>query len=195
MRLRSFAPLLLAAACTTPVYVAHYDLQLSSVTRAERGAELARFDDVRGHTFQDDLIKAVWNPFEKQLGLILTNKTDRVERIVWNQVRYIDASGKSDRVVHEGASDPNAPMPPTAVEPHKTLLELIEPAGHIGAQLNRQDLPLIAYASGTSEREVRSKMTRGTITVLLPIEADGVIREYAFRFSVTGTVVRSGWAS
>ncbi|HEX7139751.1 MAG TPA: hypothetical protein VF219_18005 [Vicinamibacterales bacterium] len=187
MRFRSFGLLLLAGiGCTTPVYVARYDIELSSVTRADGGVESARFTDLHGHTFQDDVIKTTWTPYDKQLGLILTNNTDHIQRVLWPQVRYVDATGKAERVVHEGT---------TEIEPRKTILELIEPAGHLPAGSNRQEAPLIAYTYGYSERDVRSKMTRGTITVLLPIEGDGLTREYTFRFSVTGTVVRRGWSS
>jgi len=158
-----------------------------------------RFTDVRGHTFEDEFIRITWNPFETQLGLILANKTNSSQRVIWDEISYVGPEGRSDRVIHEGVkiADRDVSMPPTVVIPGGTLLDLIEPVGHIESRTRdgRYDKPLIGSTSGTTEAEVRSKMVHGTIRVLLPIETNGTIREYLFQFSVRGTVVLEGWSS
>ena len=221
-RLPLIAVILFATACTeTLVYTARYDIGLSNVERHQRGGEVKRFADVHGHAFEDEFIKVTWSPFETQLGLILKNKMDSPQRVVWDHVRYVGPDGKPDRVIHEGVKiedlgrfrsngakgpifpydlNPDASMPPTVVVGGGTLLDLIEPTGHIywstitlSPGLNHK--ALIGYESETTERKVRSKMVHGTIKVLLPIEMDGTIREYLFQFSITGDVVVTGWAS
>jgi len=193
------AVVLVATACTTLVYTARYDIGLSAVERRERGDELKRFPDVHGHTFEDELVKITWTPLDTQLGLILVNKTDASQRVIWDDVRYVGPDGKFDRVIHEGVkpADRSLSMPPTVVIGRSTLLELIEPTGHIDSHPGRDnyDRPLIGSTSGGTEAEVRSKMVHGTIKVVLPIEVNGTIREYLFQFSVGGEVVLSGWSS
>jgi hypothetical protein len=123
------AVVLFATACTTLVYTARYDIGLSAVERRERGGELKRFADVHGHTFEDELVRITWTPLETQLGLILVNKTDSSQRVIWDDIRYTGPDGKSDRVIHEGVkiADRGVSVPPTVVIRGGTLLELIEP--------------------------------------------------------------------
>jgi hypothetical protein len=195
--LAAFA-VLCVAGCTTLVYEAKYDIDLSAVTRRESSSEVKSFPAVRGHVFEDDFIKVTWTPFEKQLGLILVNKTNSSESVLWDQVSYEGPDGKPGRVIHEGvdAANRDAPMPPSVVAPGATLLDLIEPIAHLSAVTGQKsDRPLIPFASGTSEGEVRSRMARGTIKVLLPIVTNGTTREYLFRLSVKGTVFVAGWSS
>lgn len=193
------AVVLVATACTTLVYTARYDIGLSAVERRERGGELKRFTDVHGHTFEDELVRITWTPLEKQLGMILVNKTDSSQRVIWDGIRYVGPDGKSDRVIHEGVkiADRGLSMPPTVVLRGATLLELIEPTGHLDSRPGRDNynMPLIGSTSGGTEAEVRSKMVHGTIKVVLPIEVNGTIRVYLFQFSVGGDIVLSGWAS
>jgi hypothetical protein len=190
------AVVLFATACTTLVYTARYDIGLSAVEQRERGGELKRFTDVRGHTFEDELVRVTWTPFDTQLGLILVNKTDSSQRVIWDDIRYAGPDGKSDRVIHEGVkiADRGLSMPPTVVIRGGTLLDLIEPIGHIDGY-GKNDRPLIGSTSGATEAEVRSKMVHGTIKVVLPIEVNGTIRVYSFQFSVGGDVVLRGWSS
>ena len=107
--------------------------------------------------------------------------------------------GKSDRIVHEGVktADRSVSIPPTAVLPGGTLLDLIEPIEHIHSRAGdgTYDDPLIDHTSGTSEGHVRSQMVHGTIKVFLPIDTNGRIREYLFQFSIRGSVFLSGWSS
>jgi hypothetical protein len=190
------AAFLFAAGCTTLVYTVRYDLSLSSVERHERGGETARFTALQGHVFEDELVKITWTPFETQLGLILTNKTQSSQRVLWEEITYTGPEGRADRVVHEGIAHPSAPMPPSIVAGGGTLLDLLEPTAHIGSRFGgTRDAPLIGYTRGTSEGEVRSKMVHGTIKFLLPIETNGSVREYLFQFAVRGSVVLEGWSS
>jgi hypothetical protein len=129
--------------------------------------------------------------------LLLLNKTNSSQRLIWDEISFIGTDGKSDRVIHEGVKivDRGVSMPPTVVFPGSTLLDLIEPTGHLRAGLSGSDTPLIGYTGGTSEAEVRSKMVHGTIKVPLPIDTNGTIHGYLFEFSVKGSVVLSGWSS
>lgn len=199
-RMLIVSALIYATACTTLVYEARYDVSLSAVQRRDAAGEVKRFDDVHGHAFEDEFIRVTWTPFETQLGLIVVNKTNSTQYVLWDQVSYEGTDGKPERVVHEGvdAANPAAPMPPRAVAPGATLLELLEPRSHLPVatvERRRYDAPLIGLTHGTSEGEVRSRMVRGRIKVLLPIAANGTTREYLFEFSVKGTVVLAGWAS
>jgi hypothetical protein len=189
-----------ATACTTLVYDARYDISLSAVTRRDGAGEVKKFVHLHGHSFEDEFLRVTWTPFETQLGVILVNKTNSTQSVLWDRVSYQGADGKPERVVHEGVDAANsaAPMPPTLVAPGATLLELLEPRSHLPVatvERRRYDAPLIGLTHGTSKGEVRSRMVRGTIKVLLPIAANGTTREYLFEFSVNGTVVPAGWSS
>jgi len=191
---------LLVPACTTLVHDARYEIGLVGVARDQRGGELKRFTDVSGHTFEDEFIRVTWTPFDTQLGLILRNKTDSTQRIVWDEISYVSLDGKSDHVVHEGVKIDDGgriSMPPTVVLPGHTLLDLLEPVAHIHWRKDsgRYDTPLIGYTSATTESEVRAKMAHGIIKVLLPIDTNGTIRNYLFEFRVRGSVVLRGWSS
>ena len=171
--------LVVITGCTTRVYTAHYDIDLLTVARQESGGEARRFTNLHGHTFEDEFIRITWTPFETQLGMILVNKTTAPERVIWKEVAYIDPNGRSDKVIHEGVNP--------SVAPGDTLLDLLEPTGR-GA-------PLIGFTRGTSAGAVRAKMVHGNIEVLLPVEINGLTRNYRFRFGVKGNVVMSGWSS
>jgi hypothetical protein len=199
----AIALVLFATGCTSLVYTARYDIGLSLVERRQRGGETKRFTDVHGHTFEDEFVKVTWTPFDSQLGLILTNKTDSSARIIWDEVIYAGPDKRSDHVIHEGVdiTDRLMSMPPTVVMSGATMLDLIEPTRHIqpatvyGVSHEPSHAPLIGFTSGSTESEVRSKMVHGTIKVLLPIDANGAVREYLFQFSVKGSVVLTGWSS
>ena len=50
--------------------------------------------------------------------------------------------------------------------------------------------PIVGYGyTAPTEAEVRARLTPdGTIKILLPIDANGTMREYLFSFSVKGSV-------
>jgi hypothetical protein len=192
---RRVVPLVLAVtACTTLVYHALYDVDLTTARRQLRGEPAQRLD-ANGHRFDDGSIRIIWTPTELQLGMVLVNKTNSPLRVLWDEVRFIGPDGKVDRVVHEAGTAQGATPLPAFVAAGATLLDFIEPASHVRSLITHGDAPLIGSTSGSSEAEVRSKMIRGTMEVVLPIEINGAVREYIFTMKIRGSVALSGWAS
>jgi len=186
------------AGCTTLVYQAVYDVDVSSVERRKAG-EVKSFNDVHGHTFEDEYVRVTWTPTQTNLGVLLVNKTDSLQRVAWDEIIYIGPDGKSDHIVHQSA-DLGAAMPPTSVAPGSTLRDFLEPARHtywrsMGGPGHPYDAPLIANTFGPSEANVRSKMVHGTLTVLLPIAMNDTTREYVFHFVIKGGVILRGYSS
>lgn len=61
------------------------------------------------------------------------NKTDKFIKIIWDETAFINPSGQSEKVIHEGVKlvDRNAPMAPSLIPPKASLTDIITPVSRV----------------------------------------------------------------
>lgn len=138
--------------------------------------------------FEDEFIAVKLAPSEEQLGIAIQNKMqDQPIKIDWNQCSYVDASGKSERIIRQGIRliDRNALMPPTLIPPGASIQDVIIPSGNVNmSEITHKwsmrpmlpDLPSGAKLKGT------------TFSVFIPIEVNGTTKNYMFTLKITDVV-------
>jgi hypothetical protein len=132
-------------------------------------------------SFQDSFISVVFAISKKQIDFALQNRTPEPIKIDWNQVSYVDVTGKSHRVVHEGVRliDKDRPQAPTIVPPTARVEDIILPSD---------------YAQWTgSDWEVRPLLPEGPLaktyegqsfSIFMILEVNGRAKNYLFTFKI-----------
>ena len=126
--------------------------------------------------FEDALIKSQFYVGNTSISIILQNKTSYTMKINWDNAAFIDENGISKRVIHEGVklSDKNSPQAPSIIVRNGKISDSITPSDNI------------YYTSGEYGGWNYSNLTKGknvNISLLLPIEIEGVANDYIFNFN------------
>ncbi len=133
--------------------------------------------------FEDDAARFSFSLPEsnRQIRFILFNKTSAPIRLDWNQVSYIDTSGKSHRVMHEGVRyiDRNSPQPPTTIPPGARIDDIIFPTDYVAwSGSDWEEIPLFPEAP-------EAHLFQGkTFGIFMPLEVAGKLRNYTFTFRI-----------
>jgi hypothetical protein len=74
-----------------------------------------------------------FNVIPEQVGFELLNKSQAAIRILWDECAYIDPTGRSFRVIHQGVRfiDRDKPMASTIVPPGAAIRDLVYPASYV----------------------------------------------------------------
>ena len=118
--------------------------------------------------FTDKYIDIGFDASATIIQFSLRNRSDKEIILDWDNVRFIDLSGRSSKVMHSGVSssqrfDKHAPA---SIAPHTTLDDFMSPVTG----------PLFIY-----QDEVE-KPTSKKVKVKMPIIMDGQSKEYIFNF-------------
>lgn len=155
--------------------------------------ELSSVNDlpVIGMQFIDDNIAIDWSYiYKSKLNFTLKNNTKSNIRVIWDNAAYVNASGKTDRVMHAGVKyiDRNESQPPTVIPSGSYIDDAIIPTSVVSYQA------YVGWTEGTlfgfsqTDRELAETQKSNTfgknIKVLLPIEIGERIIEYTFSFTV-----------
>jgi hypothetical protein len=139
-------------------------------------------------SFEDEFIVVKLAPSEEQLGITIQNKMpDQPIKIDWNQCSYVDASGKSERIIHQGIRliDRNTPMPPTLIPPGASIEDVIVPSGNVymsDITHKWSTFPMLPpLPSG-------AKLKGSTFSLFVPIEVNGTTKNYMFTLRVIDVV-------
>ena len=133
--------------------------------------------------FKDENITATFFVMDSQISFDLVNNTDKGIKINWDEVAYIDPTGQSMRVIHNGIKliDRNAPQAPTFIPPMARINDIIIPSENI------------SYVSGQyggwKESDLfpgkdKSIYTGAEFGIYFPLEIKGEKKEYNLRFKV-----------
>jgi len=146
-----------------------------------------------GQSFQNDMILIKWSSTPTSLDFDLQNKTSKTIKIIWEEAVYINEKGESNRIMHKGVKyiDRSQSMPPTVVVRGSTVSESCVPVDNVrysGGQYGSGwvESPLfntMAWTTAESQR-LRSLIVGKTVSVLLPIQSEGVTKEFIFNFVV-----------
>jgi hypothetical protein len=154
----------------TGVYPAKYSF---TMTKPSQSADLQ---------VHDEFLDASFTISQEQITFVLRNKTDNPIKLSWDQVSYVDFFGTSHRVMHKGIKlvDREQPQAPTAIPPNAQVDELVAPTDYV------------AFISGNWKQgnilpdNVAAKQLKGkTVSVFMPLEINGSIKNYSFEFLVS----------
>jgi hypothetical protein len=110
------------------------------------------------------------------LAVAILNKTDQAIKIDWNQVSYIDETGKANGVSHQGVKylDAANVKPPSIIPPGARYEDTIVPAGNIQYADGWRVSPLLPM--GVQSRQLIGKI----ISLFIPMEISGNVENYSF---------------
>ena len=193
--------------CQPPeeIWTASFGMGLASVDRpAEPGRRYGAVERVPIVVSKEPAFKFVYRDSNISLAVVpvtqgiefeLENLTSHAEKIVWDDVVFVDFDKTSHRVMHENIPYINRSLsqPPSVVAPRKLLRDTILPINRIsdattvGFVHNPLFATLIRECSGESEAQFqeRAESLKGApFSVLLPIEVAGVVNEYMLNFEI-----------
>lgn len=86
--------------------------------------------------YQDPKIELTLAPVRDGIQFQLNNRTDHAEKVVWDEVAFVDFDQTSQRVAHGGIrySDLNRSQPPSIAPPHNRLVDTVVPVNRIAAK-------------------------------------------------------------
>lgn len=106
-------------------YVATYSVGLKTVESPANAKQqfgetkVANFQDgtTNKYRYEDDYINIVWYVSPKQFNFDLTNKSGHTLKVNWDDISYVDYTGKTGRVMHAGVkyTDRNNSQPASTV--------------------------------------------------------------------------------
>jgi hypothetical protein len=161
------------------------------------------------NVFKNKEIQVTWGPTASKFIFALENKSDKTQKIIWDEIVFIDSSGGSHKVIHEGVKliDRNGPMQPTIVVKGSNIKDVIQPADYIqwhdgfygryASSPGRWDenpiLPRSIYG-GSSEKtgfveKVNSQIGK-KFKVLMTLAIDDKKKEYIFEFEVKSAKIK-----
>ena len=180
---------------------AHYNISLVEVERPadtkerygkQTISQLEGSEGVVKYLFEDDLIKTIWLVTPYGISFDLHNKSDHSVKIIWDEAVYVDNSGRSMRVMHSGVkyAERNNPQLPTVIVRKGMVKDSIHPTDYVffveGKNGGWSEGLLFGPISSKLSRELEAAKEHvgKSIQVLLPIEIEGIVNEYIFRFKI-----------
>ena len=132
-------------------------------------------------TYEDEFVRFTWDFPDDQMAVIgfrLENKTDSQIKILWNEASYVDPSGTTQEIFHEGMNSFEAEtvMQPTVV-PSKAQTE--------SAILPRQHVRATAYGAEFAPLVARDATEEKTVRVILPLKYKDKVARYDFHFGIS----------
>lgn len=134
--------------------------------------------------FEDETLLAQFALTRTSMALAVLNKSDAVLRINWDQASFIDWTGKSHQVTHEGVkyADKNSNKPATPIPPTARIEDSLIPADNISFGSKDWNIERLLPAGIFSDELIGKQ-----ISVYLPIERAGKTLDYVFAFKILGT--------
>jgi hypothetical protein len=136
----------------------------------------------RDLSFEDEFVRLVFSVSEKQIGFAIQNKTATAITIDWNQLAYIDPSGGSHKVIHQGVkyASSGEMMAPTVVPPTANVSDLIYPADYVTWDDVLHDW---VKKSILAERD-QEKHIGESFSAFMPLQINEGKKEYLFTFKI-----------
>jgi hypothetical protein len=140
--------------------------------------------------YDDDTLNVVFGVSRKGVTFTLKNKTEGPLKIDWNQWSYVDVDGKSHKVFHRGVAykDKETSLPPSTIPPTAALEDLIVPTDSVvwsNAENGYRTLDLLPHTPDAST------LVGKTLSVFMPLEVNGSVKNYLFSFKITNVQVTS----
>lgn len=122
-------------------YVATYSVGLKTVESPANAKQqfgetkVVNFQDgtTNKYRYEDDYINIVWYVSPKQFNFDLTNKSGHTLKVNWDDISYVDYTGKTGRVMHAGVkyTDRNNSQPASTVPKGASLSDILLPTDNV----------------------------------------------------------------
>jgi hypothetical protein len=134
-------------------------------------------------SFETDRYALTFTLSDKGLDFTLKNKGDDPIRIDWNSVAYVDTTGQSQGVIHNGVKlvDRTAPKAPTLVPPGASIADQIVPVNNVEL-VNTEWVTHPLLPTGPAGL----KAVGSQFSVFLPLEIAGKTENRSFVFKILG---------
>ncbi|MBK5292774.1 MAG: hypothetical protein JJE04_14005 [Acidobacteriia bacterium] len=135
--------------------------------------------------FTDGSLRIRFLPSKEEIAFELQNLTDLPFTIDWNHVSYVDVSGVSHKVVHEGVRliDRNGQLPPTIVPPTAKVNDMIQPSDSITYDSSRVAGGWVRTPLFPDGDEAKAFGGR-KFSIFLPVDSNGKTLNYLFTFEI-----------
>lgn len=190
---------LCAASCST--YRAAYDLVLNGpadavdvrssdgkVVEVDLGGTVSG-----GLVYSDRIIDVAWAFGQLTFEFVLENRTEHAIRLLWDGAAFVDPDGRATALVHGDVTmaDRFSPQKPTVVPAGAVVHETVYTPGSVyydERQHSWKAAPLLPteFRMRKELLEKTASMQGREVGVLLPVECEGSVYEYFFRFKIDG---------
>lgn len=184
-----------------PSYMASYSVGLSSVespadAKQQFGeTKVVSFTDEKGidkYRYEDDYIEVIWYVSAKQFNFDLKNKSGHTIKINWDDISYVDVTGKAGRVMHAGVkyAEKNSSQPSTTIPKNATISDVLIPTDNIYyisgtyGGWNEKNLIPSFYQSQEALNENAGQYVGKKMTILMPILIENIQNDYTFEFNI-----------
>ena len=180
--------------------LANYSIGLKTVESPDNAKQqfgetkIVNFQDgeTNKYRYEDDYINIVWYVDSKRFYFDLTNKSEHTIKINWDDISYVDYSGKVGRVMHSGVkyTERNNSQPASTVPKGATLSDILIPtenvyfiSGQFGGWREKYLIPCVYNDAATRDAQASSYVGK-TMTIMMPIMIENVQNDYTFTFNI-----------
>lgn len=147
-------------------------------------------DGLSRYVYGDSLITVAWIVDNKHFNFDLTNRGNNSIRVIWNEAAFVDSDGLTSRVMHEGVryAARNESQPPSVIPRGGRIADVVIPTDRVvqtSGDWGSQPLVQPSTASMGTGEEARTNVG-ARMSILLPLEVQGVVNEYLFTFEILG---------
>lgn len=174
--------------------------QLQNANRYTYTHQLVGENVINGNVFNDGKVKVQFSVGVKEIDFTMTNLTNNPIKIIWDETALV-LFAESKRVMHKGVKfiDRNNSQPSTLIAPNSVVDDMVIPTDHVyfkqGYYVNSlanqpsswESYPLF-YSSDMGDDQTKniiSALKGHRYRLFMPIEIDGVKKNYTFEFEIT----------
>jgi hypothetical protein len=159
-------------------------------------------DNITGNVYEDNDLKITFSVGSKEIDFEIYNKTDKSVKIIWDETSFIPY-GEGKKVMHKGVKyvDRNAAQVPTAIPSKTSWSDIVVPTDNIYYKQGyysqyvsnpggweTTDLWISADFNKPQTEAVVMKLKGLKYRLVMPMEVNGVKKEYTFNFEITDVV-------
>jgi len=159
-------------------------------------------DNITDNLYEDNDLKISFSVGTKEIDLEIYNKTDKSIKIIWDETSFIPY-GEGKKVMHKGVKyvDRNAAQVPTTIPSKTSWSDMVVPTdnvyykqGYYSQYVSNPggwettDLWLTADFNKPETEAVVMKLKGLKYRLLMPMEVNGIKKEYTFNFEITDVV-------
>jgi hypothetical protein len=185
--------------CTAIKYKANYEMGLYDVD-VDNIKVTQNINKDLSSLYEDEQVKFLFVISRTDVNFVLTNKTDKNIKLIWDETVFIDNSGTSHKVFHNGIkfNEKENSLPPSIIIKGGNLVDIIAPSDYAFFESGRyggwRQLPIIPELQDKGYEDeaeafrnyVESKdiMKPNLFKVLITLEIDNSKKSYLFSFRV-----------
>jgi len=159
-------------------------------------------DNITDNLYEDNDLKISFSVGTKEIDFEIYNKTDKSIKIIWDETSFIPY-GEGKKGMHKGVKyvDRNAAQVPTTIPSKTSWSDMVVPTdnvyykqGYYSQYVSNPggwettDLWLTADFNKPETEAVVMKLKGLKYRLLMPMEVNGIKKEYTFNFEITDVV-------